>query len=810
MVETIARSHQLRKPPTAARRAGPTAPPWPSYTGTSQFVGISPTGRVMVYVDPSLGPQGQQNANDLLGDADRVVAANDALFGTTGGPVSAIVFALDGATDGTGGGDHMGCDYTSGAAIEVCASFDNSARVSALFEAELSECSMGGNLCGVSTGEALSRWCAATTSNNALSDFATAPAWAQSGMPDFVNQTEPTDRNAVSTGCGMAFLSWLISQGHPLNMIAPVMVSLGDGGTLAQLYASATGDAAANAWPTFTAAVNGLSGGVNSDDPFGGVFPTAQLAQLEPATIELAAKIFSAILSDVAAGRPAQHSVANVRTMMLMGTTARTGAAAQCTVGSHRLRIPSIEMAAMPAAADVAPSIPLMLDAPAAAALASATGGVIDCDVVIQAGHEDTPDDKTGGEGPLGNEIDWTPIVANEAVRLLRAAGVNAIKETAHIKVTHQKYRCKLALFIHFDAPDHGESGPSVGYDHPSDASAAKEWKDLYKEFFPFNDTWQPDNFTEDEHKYYGFKFTATSDAEFLIELGDLQSLRQAQWLKPRLKWLGNLIAHYVSKRIGQGDIAKPAAFAVPGPQPLAMALAAPVGATALAAPVGAPVPFTTRPSISGNADGSSRTKGLNGTKQSFDDGTTVIEATEALGATRADGLDATLTAFQRRVEKDSVATVEQKSYSYRQRQLPEGMLFWQINDFPGTVPAGFAATAARSVVASQFGKFDTEDEGTGSRAMGLIQTNSDVFGASIKKSVMVRVFGPSWSTNEKRLGALIEVFFPSKHRLVRVPLVDIGPGETIRAEVDLTWACDQFLGTEGQADVRYRVLVPA
>jgi hypothetical protein len=71
------------------------------------------------------------------------------------------------------------------------------------------------------------------------------------------------------------------------------------------------------------AAVNGLNGGVNSDDPFGGVFPTAQLAQLEPATIELAAKIFSTILSDVLAGRPAQHSVANVRAMMLMETTAR-------------------------------------------------------------------------------------------------------------------------------------------------------------------------------------------------------------------------------------------------------------------------------------------------------------------------------------------------------------------------------------------------------------------------------------------------------------------------------------------------------
>jgi hypothetical protein len=69
----------------------------------------------------------------------------------------------------------MGCDYVTGAAIEVCASFGNSARVSALFEAELSECSMGGNLCGVSTGEALSRWCATVIGNSALSDFATAP-----------------------------------------------------------------------------------------------------------------------------------------------------------------------------------------------------------------------------------------------------------------------------------------------------------------------------------------------------------------------------------------------------------------------------------------------------------------------------------------------------------------------------------------------------------------------------------------------------------------------------------------------------------
>jgi hypothetical protein len=52
-----------------------------------------PNGRVT----PAL-----QNANDLINDADRVVDANDTVFGTTGGPVSVIVFAMDGNTDGTG------------------------------------------------------------------------------------------------------------------------------------------------------------------------------------------------------------------------------------------------------------------------------------------------------------------------------------------------------------------------------------------------------------------------------------------------------------------------------------------------------------------------------------------------------------------------------------------------------------------------------------------------------------------------------------------------------------------------------------
>ena len=261
--------HQGRALKPAFRDAAPT-PRWPVFPGTAQLVGVSPSGRATVYVDPTLGQAGLQNAIDLLADADRVCAANDTIFGSVGQPVRIIVYAIEGRTDGVGGADHNACDFVNGGDIEVCASFGASARVSALFEAELSECSMGGDLCGKSTGEALSRWCALAISGNALSDFASAPAWAQAGMPDFVNQTEATDLDAVATGCGMAFFSWLLSKGSALADVAKAMTGLGDSGTLAQAYASLTGGKEADAWRNFLAAVSALPDGVASDDPFGG------------------------------------------------------------------------------------------------------------------------------------------------------------------------------------------------------------------------------------------------------------------------------------------------------------------------------------------------------------------------------------------------------------------------------------------------------------------------------------------------------------------------------------------------------------
>jgi hypothetical protein len=81
----------------------------------------------------------------------------------------------------------------------------------------------------------------------------------------------------------MAFLSWLLSQGHELSQIAQTMVRLGDAGTLAELYAQLSAQPATNAWTTFLAAVKALPGGVMTDDPFNGLAAGGKPAAPAPA-----------------------------------------------------------------------------------------------------------------------------------------------------------------------------------------------------------------------------------------------------------------------------------------------------------------------------------------------------------------------------------------------------------------------------------------------------------------------------------------------------------------------------------------------
>jgi hypothetical protein len=248
---------------------------WPSFTGQATLVGTSADGGTTVYYDSSLGAAGLANAQALVSDAARINALDDGFFGVKGGPTNVIIFALGGATDGTGGADHASCSFSTGANIEVCAAFGKDARCSALYEAERSECQMRNNLCGLSTGEALSRLCAEygifPSGPNPLADFASTPSWVQAGYPNWVDKTQPSDGDYPSIGAGMAFLSWLRAQKFTIAQIAQAMVSLGDSGTLSQLYSKLTGHVG-SPWSTFLAAAKALPA-IKDDDPFAGATP---------------------------------------------------------------------------------------------------------------------------------------------------------------------------------------------------------------------------------------------------------------------------------------------------------------------------------------------------------------------------------------------------------------------------------------------------------------------------------------------------------------------------------------------------------
>jgi hypothetical protein len=85
------------------------------------------------------------------------------------------------------------------------------------------------------------------------------PSWAAAGFPDWVSQTEGTDRNYVSTGCAVVYLYWMRFLGFSTQQI----VAAG-GATLSASYQTLTGKT--TAYADLIAALQGLT--VNSDDPF--------------------------------------------------------------------------------------------------------------------------------------------------------------------------------------------------------------------------------------------------------------------------------------------------------------------------------------------------------------------------------------------------------------------------------------------------------------------------------------------------------------------------------------------------------------
>jgi hypothetical protein len=224
---------------------------------------------ITLYYDPALGAQGLTLATQLL---DAVTGPYDDMqmfFGIAGGAVAVIIAPLSGNNDGSGGAYHYGCDFTAGGVFYLDATFANAdvdplSLAVGLYVAELSESFMGpqggGWGCGSSNGEGLSRFCAEQeTPPGTLDAFATGPAWAQAGFPDWVSSTANTDQDAASTGCAIVYLYWVRSLGFTIPQIIQAA-----GATLAANYQTLTGNA--SAYTDLVAALEGLV--VTSDNPF--------------------------------------------------------------------------------------------------------------------------------------------------------------------------------------------------------------------------------------------------------------------------------------------------------------------------------------------------------------------------------------------------------------------------------------------------------------------------------------------------------------------------------------------------------------
>ena len=232
---------------------------------------IGQTTDVTLYYDPQLGPEGATLAQQVQPNVEQTYVNCRNYFGIAGQPVNVIIAPVNGQTDGTGGAYHYGCNFNPGGDLYCDAAFGNEVMTNGLIVAELTESFMGvqnkGWDCGGSNGEALSRFLAELESGGpagALAAFATGPTWDRAGRPNWIDASESTDQDAVSTGCGIVYLYWMMSKGHTAAQITQAGCP---DRSLASNYTALTGST--NAWLDFSAAVAGLAGGVTSDNPWG-------------------------------------------------------------------------------------------------------------------------------------------------------------------------------------------------------------------------------------------------------------------------------------------------------------------------------------------------------------------------------------------------------------------------------------------------------------------------------------------------------------------------------------------------------------
>ena len=177
-----------------------------------------------------------------------------------------------------------------------------------------------------------------------------------------------------------------------------------------------------------------------------------------------------------------------------------------------------------------------------------------EADIVVQAGHEGRPAScaphhvkacNLGAAAQGATEREWTPVVADEATRVLRAHGYTVLRRPADYD---EHDTARAAVFIHFDGADPAcASGTSVGYPDTTGSAFVEAWKTRYRAWFPYR--YAADNFTKNLHQYYGFR-KVDAPQKMLIEFGEMTCPPQFAWMAPRLREMGDQLAAFLMEQV--------------------------------------------------------------------------------------------------------------------------------------------------------------------------------------------------------------------------------------------------------------------
>jgi len=265
--------HSVLVEPGGAIPRLPFPPPPAVYTLAGRTVNFD------VAYDNTLRSEGQALADAILGRCEQDLSQLRSFFG--GVSAGRFTVLID---PGTFGAYHASC-----AATEIhCAAYggmdgdlENFLTCAEVDEVLMAVQAKGWN-CGASAGEGLSRVLATELHPASLGRFASASHWLNSPRPDWVSNTEGTDRDYISIGCATLFINYLR---HQLHFSLAQIVQAG-GTTLQQTYQRLTGST--DAFGPFATLLEarfppGITVNLPNDNPF----PLAEVPDVmfEPAKL---------------------------------------------------------------------------------------------------------------------------------------------------------------------------------------------------------------------------------------------------------------------------------------------------------------------------------------------------------------------------------------------------------------------------------------------------------------------------------------------------------------------------------------------